>query len=82
MWFIFAYGDIFAFLSQVKTKYAVTIQQWWRSVWKAKQRKKYTAAAIVLQAHWRRKRAQILLQRLREQKEWERKVSSVLLFGV
>ncbi|XP_064086058.1 LOW QUALITY PROTEIN: abnormal spindle-like microcephaly-associated protein homolog [Macrobrachium nipponense] len=58
---------------KVKTAQAIIIQRWWRSVWKAKQRELYAKAAVVLQANWRRKRAQLLLQRLREQKERERK---------
>ncbi|XP_068203095.1 abnormal spindle-like microcephaly-associated protein homolog [Palaemon carinicauda] len=58
---------------KMKTAQALVIQRWWRSAWKAKQRKLYEKAAIVLQANWRRRQAQLLLQRLREQKENERR---------
>ncbi|KAG7164725.1 Abnormal spindle-like microcephaly-associated protein-like, partial [Homarus americanus] len=58
---------------KVHTQSAVLIQRWWRSVWGLKQKEKYEKAAIVLQAHWRRRCACVLLQKLKEQKELEKK---------
>lgn len=66
-------------LPQVHTQSAVVIQRWWRAIWHLKQREKYEKAAIVIQAHWRRRCACVLLQKLKDQKELKRKVGGFCL---
>merc|ERR1739840_79932 len=57
---------------KAKTAAVVVIQQWWRQVRCKLQKQRYTQAATVLQAIWRKKLAQRELKKLKEKKHHEK----------